>query len=584
MSRDSRRDRHSPSPNISRQENNRQTSSKHWRGSEASRYKVMNLLHDNIRALPAGQSNITSFSPPRLSPPADLNLDDVELTEAVLSLNRYANTLQHCCSTPPVSSDKTFTQVVLQATRDKPHLNDWLPVELHEENKGWQAFLDNPNPSSMKTCIDWSKPGGCLISRDLDALCFAAGVKSNGGTFSHPLPDLDTVPNIWANALVSIEARIPPSMLVVPVNKTGWGFTHLTPNDLGTGFEETEMVWVDQPACPRFTTAQNKISGRLRDVILKLGNVLTSPQITRALLPRGCYSRDMLLHLMRSPAYSVNLAEDVPARLPAPVRLSPAQFVCWKVSPPRQPIVFEGTPDQYSPLSPHSAPKRAIERERCTASSADVIGLSKRPITEFNVQKIMQNEVRIKLQEMAAETPNLYDSAEDSRSRLHLSLWEGMLTMAREPALLHINIPFNHSLQWDMAHEDPRYSELQVGDDCMLFRDWASVCLAQNKSHKCKMEAHIATVESPTATLIPWIRSNNKLEWVTAVSNHPLPPRVLREKQALYSMKSLLNCIQASKMVDAGNCLGGVTTYINGNQISLCYRAAEGSRFVIFKR
>jgi len=85
-----------------------------------------------------------------------------------------------------------------------------------------------------------------------------------------------------------------------------------------------------------------------------------------------------------------------------------------------------------------------------------------------------------------------------------------------------------------MPYEDPRYSELQVGDECMLFRDWASVCFNQDRSQQVQIRGTPGELpDAPIATLLPWLRAreNNRLEWITAVSNYPLPKKVLREKQ-----------------------------------------------------
>jgi hypothetical protein len=294
----------------------------------------------------------------------------------------------------------------------------------------------------------------------------------------------------------------------------------------------------------------------------------------------------MLLHLMRSQAYQLVLPEhDIPVKLPAPINLDPAQFILWKMSPPRKPVVFQGKAEEYSPLAPHEARKVALDNETCTIPSIDVIGCTKISVTDENVQAFMRTEVTHRIQEMGRETPLLYESGEDSRARVHLAMWEGMLTMARAPAVLHINVPLNHSLKWDMVQEDPRYSELQVGDDCMLFRDWASVFLDKDKSHKCRLQAHFVHAESPIVTQIPWIRAqSNKLEWVTALSSHPLPPKIFRERQALPTMRSLLQCIQASKIIDTRTCVAPMSTYFEGNKIAISYNTSNGLKFIIFQR
>ena len=275
---------------------------------------------------------------------------------------------------------------LLLAARHMPTLNDWLPVEMHEEAGAWADILTRLNGArdsagfsaaleGIDTRVDWGGRAGLAIAATLDTLAIRMRLLSHRNEDLDKMiasfPDLDsfTTPQMWKRMAATLEKHVPPSVLcprLTGFKQATWGYERLTPVWDGRclRFAEKTLAWVEPQPGMRVSPPQ-----RFTEVLSRMGVVALSREFGYLMnlaidgcdfLARGettitdnerqtCETPGLLLHFMRKPEL---LSEDrdvedmilaLFSTLPG-VRSEPTtlQLAAWRVSPPPRIILGSG--------------------------------------------------------------------------------------------------------------------------------------------------------------------------------------------------------------------------------------------------
>ena len=436
--------------------------------------------------------------------------------------------------------DAGLLHPLLLAARHMPTLNDWLPVEMHEEAGAWADILTRLNGArdsagfsaaleGIDTRVDWGGRAGLAIAAILDSLAIRMRLLSHK---CEPLdqsiadfPDLDacTTPQMWKRMSQTLEKHVPPSALcprLTGFKQATWGYERLTPVWDGRclRFAEQTMTWVEPQPGPRAAPPQ-----RLPEVLARMGVVALSREFGYLMnlaidgcdfIARGettitdnerqtCETPELLLHFMRKPEL---LSEDrdvedmiltLFSSLPG-VRCEekPVQLAAWRVSPPPRVVLA----------------RNMILDER---SSAEPVG---RIITgDTGLHASLRSELRTRMREPVVETTRR--EARCTSTVLH----EAVLEFGRGPPPLHTRLRLHDSNPWSNEHEDRRYAETQVAANGHRFRDW----LAVHPEAKCRLESHTISVDRVFYTFFPLQDKTGCHEWVKVASSVRPDLRVL---------------------------------------------------------
>ena len=282
--------------------------------------------------------------------------------------------------------DAGLLHPLLLAARHMPTLNDWLPVEMHEEAGAWADILTRLNGArdsagfsaalrDIDTRVDWGGRAGLAIAATLDTLAIRMRLLSHRNEDLDKMiasfPDLDsfTTPQMWKRMAATLEKHVPPSVLcprLTGFKQATWGYERLTPVWDGRClcFAEKTLAWVEPQPGMRVSPPQ-----RFTEVLSRMGVVALSREFGYLMnlaidgcdfLARGettitdnerqtCETPGLLLHFMRKPEL---LSEDrdvedmilaLFSTLPG-VRSEPTtlQLAAWRVSPPPRIILGSG--------------------------------------------------------------------------------------------------------------------------------------------------------------------------------------------------------------------------------------------------
>lgn len=410
--------------------------------------------------------------------------------------------------------DNGLAHPLLLAAQHMPTLNDWLPVELHEQARGWGETLTALNAARtpdeiraalarVETAVDWASPAGLGVAGLLDRLAVAMRLLSNAPAGQADLdralaqfPDWSggaSLGRIWKQARHALETFLPPSLLCPPLagfKRATWGYQVLTPTTDGDAlrFAERSLGWVEpdpgQPA-PQLEAEAGKKQGaaRLQDVLCRMGVIALSPELGHLMLlaieaqdhlrsgasrvaaheHQYCRSPALLLHFM-SDSGLVSEDEDIQAAadrlfasLPQVARVDrPVRLAGWRVDPPSRIVLYTGR------ARPGPALSTVLLDERSDAPRAGGI-LALPPALPDDPQNdrafharladAMLAHLRGPLRTPLTETVRL----DEGRKHTHTALHEGLAEMAlREPAL-HTFVPLHQTSRWENDCQDVRY-------------------------------------------------------------------------------------------------------------------------------
>ena len=472
---------------------------------------------------------------------------------------------------------------LLLAAASMPTLNDWLPVDMHNECAPWGDVLTEINGArsaeelgaaleSLDSRIDWAGPAGLAIAGLLDRLAVAMRVLSNapaGDSCSLDdalarFPDWSeaTPPSIWKGVREALERTMPPSLLCVRMSgfrRGTWSYEALTPVYDGTGvrFAERALEWVEPFEAPRAGSAgepsveKDRVGARLQDVLCRMGEIALRPEMGHAMmlaldgldyLHKGsasitenehgyCRSPPLLLRFMSNAHRLASEDEDVNeflqslfARLPE-VRCvrAPVHIVGWRVDPPSRVVVYTGK-------IPGRRLCTALLDERSCASS--VGGIFSLPVERAStlslpVRKGLSGSMLGCLRGLLSDPLMETLRVDQNRRHTHTALPEGLGEMALRESLLHTTVPLHSSMRWDNEREDARYSETQAGSNGQRMRDWLAVHRDPANPQKCRLDSHSVVVDHFYCTMFPWRREDGSSTWVDVAASVQPEVRVL---------------------------------------------------------
>lgn len=481
--------------------------------------------------------------------------------------------------------DRGLLHPLLLAAAYMPILNDWLPVELHEQCPRWGDALTALNAArtpdeiraavaSVETAVDWEGAAGLGIASVLDRLAIAMRLLSNApaGEEAHLDKALASFPDwtdkgaslgrIWKQARHALESCLPPSLLCPPLagfRKATWGYHALTPVVEGEAlrFAERCLEWVepqpDQAHAVDALDASGKKQGlaRIQDVLCRMGVIALSPEIGHLMmlareatdhLTTGassvephhqsfCRTPTLLLHFMSDPALlsddgDVQRAIDqLFASLPSVTRIeAPVRLAGWRVDPPARIVLRTG----------HDSSVLLDERSDAP-SVGGIIALPQKPPVDphadhaFRARLVDDILARLRgpLRQPLAESVRL----DAGRQHTHTALHEGLATMALHEPVLHTFVPLHQTTRWENDSQDARYSESQLAANGQRFRDWLAVHRDPRTPQKCRLDSHAVLAQHYFGTLFPWRRGDGSTEWVSVAASVEPQVRVLQERR-----------------------------------------------------
>jgi hypothetical protein len=478
------------------------------------------------------------------------------------------------------------------------HLNDWLPVEYHEDpviQKFWgihqdiresQANLKALTGAVLKLNNLFCSPEPMQqIMHTLDHLCILMRVdacfrcSTDLDTTLKTFPKLDDRPVhfIWNNMKRILEQTMPPSVLAQTpfkkLRKSTWvrgplNF-HTQSRPLAVWFPREPLEWqavsenVAKPKAIRYKLEASSTSQRLKDVIQRTGMILASPELACAMIypvktkariegetdpsldVSWCHNPASVVAKMGS-ATSKDALDALEAAWPESHETAyrtARHLVAWKIDTPLKTILFTGNPRNViaDRFTPHLLDKVLMEHRAS----------GKNPERIYLASDLHPNVVRDNILQFARKTYPLFKPVDAA----HTTLEEALTCWIREPPDLHTRVALNASVQWENDHEDPRYAETQEGNNGYRYRDWVTVYADNNRIEKCKLDSHVISFDSIHQTHYAWLSEDALAKphynWIVVSSSLPVPTLVLRNRNPdKTNLEALSTAIKSRFMQD----------------------------------
>lgn len=487
------------------------------------------------------------------------------------------------------------------AARHIPDLHHWLPEESWETPLGRSLGYCLRTLSGRATAREeehalrdlvgaWNhdpSPAPQLLGGTLDRLAVLMGIKSNG-RLGNPLdfrlaPALDAFPaafssgtedmhernyHAWRALRGSVEDTFPPSLLSAPLvrpKRPTWGHPGLTLRYEGgaLAFQERSLQIVGPAGAgpnraPIFTPAvardclQQQTSSRLQDILWRLGEIATDPQIALAMTcpwiahaslrgelagPPALQLREEVLHTLgwntgpqqgrRVDPHYVDYTRALEAVLP-PIRAvpqdPPVTALFWRLDIPPRAIVYLGGGDPGAGKV-HERPKVQLNakvhqrtiagtvRTHPTASEADI----RRALRAFAHEQLLEHPSNTVLVRRGRDP-----DGPTAVPLTHTTLTEALHCLALQPPLHLVSCPVGQSQPWeDTAAIDPRYAEKQLAANGFRYRDWVAMHVSRDGTQQSRLAAHAITFATLHTTKIPWLTDEGGVRWVSVAATVP---------------------------------------------------------------
>ena len=513
-----------------------------------------------------------------------------------------------------------------------PHLGSWLPAGKRGSPfaDAFQACLnalgsparDRDAPLRALAMAWASDQTGAsqVVAATLDRVAVLMGVKSNGrdaGGFSlasalAAFPRSFGAQNMhesnyraWHAIRPAIEAAFPPSLLLAPCvrpRRPTWGYPCLTLEVLPAShpfpllrFAECSLQRVDPdggPLSPIKDCLLNQTPHRIQDVLWRLGEVATSPEVALCMLhPRSamaeleegagdaallqrlsldCSDRQDVIRKMAGQgrqglASSVADAKVCPdyadftraldATVP-PVVLTrlpqPRTVLMWRLDIPSRAVIYTGTGAEVDPASESQHHLRKVllnskVHQRPIGGIAMVPPRSDEStlrdcLRHFAASELAEhpsNTVLVKAGDASEAEPGGGEIGERQVTPVACTtLAESVACFALRPPTRVTRCPLNGSCAWKENGIDPRYAERQQAQNGARYRDWVAIHAGRGGTQQSRLASHFVEYDAVYSTQMPWIREDGSLAWVRVSSTSPPDSKTLHGKSLRHAVET----------------------------------------------
>ena len=487
------------------------------------------------------------------------------------------------------------------AARHMPTLGHWLPLDVHATPLA-RSLADCLNCSAgagttaevlERLCSAWgSDTSGAahLLAGTLDRIAVLMRVKSNArpGQDMRLDPALAAFPRsfggsmheanhaAWKGLASAVEDAFPPSLLLAPLvrpKKPTWGFHALTLRVEQTGFAG---------GLPRISFAENRLgliapevhahtevhthtpcfakdcmfhqtSHRVQDVLWRLGEILTSPDVALAMIHpaavsaclRGsaldavlapadveaCSDRKRVFDRMRAGCSSdlgsyISFAGDLEGVTP-PVSMEryhqTLALLFWRVDIPPRVVLFVGDAADMEPASQsqHHLSKLLLN-SKIHQRAVGGCGVCPVGATEQDLRGVLRT---FAAEELRGHPCNMALAV--SSPVVSTTLGESLACFALAPPAKLNTCDMGDSPPWKEDGIDPRYAEKQVASNGFRFRDWAAMHVGRGGTQQSRLAAHVVEFDALHVTDMPWLHDGG-VEWVRVASTVSPQSRTLQ--------------------------------------------------------
>ena len=493
------------------------------------------------------------------------------------------------------------------AAQHMPTLFYWLPPEVH----------DTPLAHRFARCLDlvglarngsdlldalaavWpaDQSGAAhLLAGTLDRIAILMRVKSNGRS-ADPCdmrldPALAAFPRsfgasmhesnhaAWRALGAAIEDSLPPSLLLASLirpKKPTWGFHALTlcVDPVVTAdahlfrtvrFAETRLCLVEpvvdseihtHTPCFARDCMYHQTSHRIQDVLWRLGDIFTSPDVALAMLHpvaitacllgedppenpalaaavQACSNRPRVLACMscapqESPADYIRFATTLEAAVPLVTTehcAQPLALLFWRVDIPPRAVIFVGSAADVDPASQsqHHLAKLLLN-SKLTQRVVGGSGICPVGATEHHLRGALRafaaSDLRAHPCNLALARVEPHEASADLARQttpvVSTTLAESLACFALAPPLKVNVCDMGNSLPWKEEGIDPRYAEKQVAHNGFRFRDWVAMHVGRGGTQQSRLAAHVVEFDALHLTKMPWLQAG-VVHWVRVAS------------------------------------------------------------------
>lgn len=497
--------------------------------------------------------------------------------------------------------DNGLYHLMCLAARHMPMASHWMPRTLLHESGDWQDLLTHFNDHSF--CTPERLEGAFLALWDrspqlsnhicclLDRLTILSRVCSREPRMPFedclsqlrlPTGGLEAQHGAWYALRRAMDA-CPPSLLcptLYPPNRYTWGYRRLRLllRDSRPYIHTGDLDWISKEDLDGCREGSFSLPDRLHDILLRIGEAATSPEVAHLMLHPDSLSdalaghrvireslpnladRALVMAEMDRPrpddaAYRAcvsRLSQALPA---ADTLQTQAHLLAWRVDCPPRVILYHGFAADVDPsdhahrlnksIRPDKLPNRTVSGisllpdgqgvhdalRACIAE--EVVG----PHRSFSEHPHHQAPVRIDGYPALHTTTTLAEAV-------------GAFT-GPAPAELS-EIPLHGSQPWSEGHVDVRYAERQVGDNGSRYRDWLAVYYDPSDPQpvqRCRLASHALKVDTIHRTHLPLIGQEGA-SWVSVASSLPMDTVMLRAQKAKTPLEALRRSVDARFMHD----------------------------------
>jgi len=567
---------------------------------------------------------------------------DVDVCAFMLSRGSHLDYEDWLAAFPSWRDTGLFFPLALSAVY-MPSIASWLPEERHSDSSFGILFsrclsclgrpgFDHVSPLKALAAVWAADSTGAsqVVAGTLDRVAVLMGIRSNGkpGEFSlaaalaafprsfsgDPEADMhESNYHAWHTLRAAVEATFPPSLLLAPCvrpKRPTWGYPRLTIEVATEGtmpsvrFAESTLQPVDPAtSCGAQSPVAsyhkdcllNQTPGRIQDVLWRLGEIVTSPDVALCMLqPRaaklaldggqtrqGAQGLSRLEVMQRMPgggAPPAGLARD----FPTPASTSPdyleyaraletavprvyvtnyketQSILMWRLDMPSRAIIYTGAGGDFKPLSEsqHHVRKVLINSKVPQRPVGGIVqvpprtdeGILRACLLHFAVSGLLghpSNTVLVK----AGDAPHEHEDEEGGGDASHIGARQAMpltcTTLAESLACFGLcppckisTCPIGGSCAWKENGIDPRYAERQQAENGARFRDWAAMHAGKGGTQQSRLASHFIEYDSIYTTRMPWVQDDSSVKWVRVASTSPPDSKTLHGKNLRQAVES----------------------------------------------
>jgi len=524
---------------------------------------------------------------------------------------------------------------LLLAAEYMHHLDHWLPRDIHDCRLAcaWgsclKAFKKINNTTAHLEAIEqaakcWkNNTNGCsdLLSNILDRLCILMGVKSNSTPNSESFCLASSLLNFTKNLKISeniheqnfaawkilkksVEQAFPPSMLsaqLVKPKRNTWGYSTLSLAVSNSQrpviyFEENKLISIQVDKLlhnaaytynPPFIKEcmLHQTSQRVQDVLWRLGELVTHPDVTGCMLHPSLMMEKLQLNYRASQHMESDLDEwvtidhvldrmncqeepedlkehylDLMHKIEEIIPLIITTFfaypqcvMMWRLDTPTRAILYTG--DCPSEVNPYSQSQHHLSKvlvnTKVPINSVGGIVSCPHSSDEETVRNCLKHFATHGLSTHPSNTVLLMQFDVES-NRIQPITPVTCTTLAESVACFALTHPNQSSMSlcnvcesasWSKEGIDPRYSEKQLARNGFRFRDWVAMHVGKC-THQSRLASHCISYDTLHITAMPWIQSDDSIVWIKVVST--LYPQTIATLQG----KTLTNAVECRFLRD----------------------------------